>query len=252
MDPRLVLRLLRRRQWLLGIGVTMGGFALQATAIAMGHLVVVEPILATQVVFALLASTHHSGLSLRRREWLGVAATLAGVGGFLAVAAPKVDDLAPEAIPWSVPLGLLALVLVAGAMATTRMTPPRRALTLALLAGLGFGCADALIKLITNTVGDLGISGVAGHWSLWAWLVVSPTAFLLQQSAYHASHLAAALPGTSSLQPTTAAILGGLMFGEHLRAGWAIPAEVGLVALMLVGVVVLASSPLIEPEAVGG
>jgi hypothetical protein len=42
------------------------------------------------------------------------------------------------------------------------------------------------------------------------------------------------------------------MFGEHLRAGWAIPAEVGLVALMLVGVVVLASSPLIEPEAVGG
>ncbi|MFA5889802.1 MAG: DMT family transporter [Actinomycetota bacterium] len=248
MDPRLVLRLLRRRRWLIGVAITLGGFGLQAAAIATGRLVVVEPLLATQVLFALLASVRHSGLSLGRREWFGAAATVVGVGGFLVVAAPTASDSASQFVPWSVPLGGVAVVVIIGVMAASRMGASRRALTLALLAGLAFGCSDALIKLVSRIVGDLGVGALLGHWGLWAWLVISPVAFLLQQSAYHASHLAAALPGTSSLQPTTAALLGVAMFGEHVRGGGAVPVEVALVALALAGVVLLASSPLIEGE----
>lgn len=93
-----------------------------------------------------------------------------------------------------------------------------------------------------------GAGDVFGHWSLYVWMAVSPTAFLLRQSALHAAHLGAALPATSTLSPSTSCILGAVMFGEQIRGGWAIPAEVVLVALMLVGVATLSSSSIIEGD----
>jgi hypothetical protein len=130
-----------------------------------------------------------------------------------------------------------------------RLDAQHRGLTLAVLAGLAFGTSDALIKLFTD-VGDVdGLGGVLGHWGLYGWMVVSTTAFLLQQSAFHVTHLGAAMPATSTLAPTTAAVLGATMFDEQVRGGWAIPIELLLAAVMLYGVVLLASSPLIEVEA---
>ena len=120
---------------------------------------------------------------------------------------------------------------------------------LAALAGVGFGTASSLIKLVTDVADAGGAGEVFGHWSLYAWMAVSPLAFLLQQSALHATHLGAALPATSTLSPSTSCILGALMFGEQIRGGWAVPAEVVLVALMLYGVATLASSPLIDADA---
>lgn len=246
MDPRLVLRLLRRRTWLKGISVSMVGFALQATAIASGRLVLVEPIMAGHVLVALLVAARHAGLRLGAREWRGAAAALVGVGGFLVIAAPKEGVDTSPVVPWAVPLGVLAVAVVLGVGVARRLPPNRRGLALAMLAGLSFGTADGLLKLFTDVGGADGISGVFGHWGIWAWFVVSPTAFLLQQSAFHASNLASALPGTATLAPTTAAVLGAAMFGEQIRVGWAIPAEVAFGVLMIVGVVLLSSSPLLE------
>lgn len=249
MDPRLVFRLLRRRVWLIGMGAAIVGFSLQATAIATGRLVVVEPIMAAHVLFALLAAARHSGLRLRARELRGAAMALLGVAGFLVVAAPKEGLDTEPVVPWAVPLGLLFAVVVVGVLVARQLDANRRGLVLAMCAGLSFGTSDALLKLFTEVGGDHGISQVLSHWSPFAWMVVSPMAFLLQQSAFHAAPLASALPGSATLSPTSAALLGALMFGEQIRTGWAIPAEVLFGGLMLAGVAVLSSSPLIEPEA---
>jgi hypothetical protein len=56
-----VLRLARRPQWLTGLGLDAGGFLCQAAALAVGRLVVVQPILATSVVFALLFRNRLTG-----------------------------------------------------------------------------------------------------------------------------------------------------------------------------------------------
>jgi drug/metabolite transporter (DMT)-like permease len=249
MDPRLVLRLLRRRTWLLGMAVSMAGFGFQATAIATGRLVVVAPLNAMNVLVALLLSARHAGRRLGPREWRGAAAAVVGVAGFLVVAAPKEAPDASELLPWAVPLGLLAAVVLPGVLLARTRPPAIRGVVLAALAGLSFGCSDALIKVFTEVGGDHGIEGVLGHWGIYAWLVVSPMAFLLQQSAFHATHLGAAMPATSTLSPTTASLLGALMFGDRLRGGAAVPAELALFALMLVGVFLLSSSPLIEADA---
>lgn len=241
LDPRLLLHLARRPAWLAGLAMNLGGFALIITAIGTGRLAVVEPIGATQVLFALLFAARATRTPLRRVEWLAAAATIAGLAGFLLVAAPEEGESA-ELVPWAVPLGVLAAVVVVGGLASRVLAPHRRGIVFAALAGVGFGTGDALVKAVT----EIGASGALTHWPLYAWMAVATSSFLFQQSAYHATHLAAAMPATSTLAPTTATLLGAVMFGEELRGGWALPVELAFFAVLLAGVAGLARSRTLE------
>jgi hypothetical protein len=249
MDPRLLMHLARRRAWIVGNVLAMGGFVFVAAAIATGRLVVVEPIASTQVLFALLYAAHVARRPLQRGEWRAVGLTITGLAGFLIVSAPEERPDATPIIPWFVPLGVLTVVVIAGVAVGRALTPDRRGITFAVLAGLAFGTADALIKAMTTTAEDHGAGHVATHWSLYTWLVVGTVAFLLQQSAYHSTHLGAAMPATSTLGPTTATLLGAAMFGEQLRGGWALPLELAFFAMLLVGVARLAMSKTLEEPA---
>jgi drug/metabolite transporter (DMT)-like permease len=249
MDPRLIFRLLRRRGWLLGMAVSTTGFAFQATAIATGRLVVVAPINSMNVLVALFVSARYAGRRIGPREVRGAVLAIVGVAGFLVVAAPKEGVDASPAVPWAIPLGILVAVVVPGVLLARTKPAPMRGVLLAAMAGLSFGTADALIKVFTEVGSDQGITGVLTHWGIFAWFVVSPAAFLMQQSALHSAHLGAAMPATSTLAPTTASLLGAVMFGEELRSGWAVPVELTLFVMMLVGVALLASSPIIDAVA---
>jgi drug/metabolite transporter (DMT)-like permease len=250
MDPRLLLRLVRRRRWLLGLVLATTGFGCMATAIGSGSLTAVEPIMAGNVLVALLVSARLVGGRLRRTEWIGVAATITGVGGFLVLASPSEGDDLSSSVPWAVPLLVLLVLVVTGRVLASRLGPAQRALLLGALAGLSFGSADALLKVFTD-VGDVdGFSGVLSHWSLYTWIVVGSTAFLLQQSSFHAGHIGAAMPAASSLAPTTATLLGVAMLGEDVRGGWAIPGELFFAGVLVAGIIILARSPLNDPDAV--
>jgi drug/metabolite transporter (DMT)-like permease len=246
MDPRLIMHLARRGSWLLGNVMAFGGFLCIATAISTGRLVVVEPVGATQVLFALLYAARVSRRPLQRREWTAVGLTVTGLAGFLIVAAPTEQPNASPIVPWALPLGALAILLVVGVSVARTLTPDRRGITFAILAGLGFGTADALIKAMSTTADKFGAAHLLSHWSLYAWMVLAPIAFFLQQSAYHSTHLGASLPATTTLGPTTATLLGAAMFGEQLRGGWAIPVEIAFFAVLLVGVARLAMSKTLE------
>lgn len=250
MDPRLILRLARRKSWLLGVALANGGFVFIASGIATGRLSIVEPIAATQVLFALLFSARAVGSKLNRAEWAAAAIALVGLGGFLVVAAPKegADSSAP--VSWAFPLAALVVLVTIGLIASRGMTRPSRGVVFAVLAGLAFGTADSLIKVMSQTAGVHGSLSLLGHWSLYAWMAGGAIALLLQQSAYHSTHLGAAMPATATLAPTTATLLGAFMLGEELRSGWAIPVEVALFGLLLVGVARLAASPVMDDEAV--
>lgn len=243
MDPRLVGHLARSREWRLGILMTIVGGGCIAAAIATGRLAVVEPLGSTQVLFALLWSSRRTRTPLRRREWQAIAATIVGLTGFLLVAAPKeaADGGTDPAVPWAVPLELLAGAVVVGLVVARRVSDDRRGLVYAVLAGLSFGVADGVLKLLTTEAGDLGLAHGSTSWPLYTWVAITPVAFLLQQTAYHSTHLGAAMPATSTLAPTVATILGAAMFGEQLRSGGgAVAVEVAFFVLLLVGVAGLA------------
>jgi drug/metabolite transporter (DMT)-like permease len=245
MDPRLFLHLLRRRSWLLGVLLANAGFVCIASGISTGRLAIVEPVAATQVLFALLFAARTSGRRLGRAEWIAAATAIAGLAGFLLVAAPKAGVDVSPAVPWAVPLIGLAVLVVAGFLASRGLPSASQGLVLAVLAGLSFGTGDALIKVMSDTAGDHGVGSLVSHWSLYAWSAAGLLALLLQQSAYHATHVGAAMPATGTFAPTTATLLGAVMLGEQLRGGWAVPIELALFGLLLIGVARLAASPVL-------
>jgi hypothetical protein len=76
-DPAVLVRLVHRPAWLAGLAAVIAGFVLQAAALGLGRLVVIEPVLASGLLFALALAAWRDRRFLSRAEW---AATLAVVG----------------------------------------------------------------------------------------------------------------------------------------------------------------------------
>lgn len=247
LHPGLLLRLLRRRAWLLGVAVSMAGYGLQVTALTLGGLGLVEPVLTTHVAFALVVSARRSAVAPSRRDWTALGTAVAGVAAFLVLAAPAQGEQHRTSGSWPAVLAVLAVVIVVVATRAPRLALHTRALVVAATAGVAFGMSDALIVLTSDVVGRAGADTLTS-WPPYAWALVSLTAFMLQQNAYHSAHLAASLPATSALQPVAGVLLGAALLGETVRGGWAIPLEVAAAALLLGGVIALARSPLVTAE----
>jgi uncharacterized membrane protein len=79
---------LKRGVWLLGFVFMVASFIMQAVALHLGDLSVVQPILTTELLFLvlLLATWFRFGIGLR--EWLGCVAAAGGLAGFLIFAQP--------------------------------------------------------------------------------------------------------------------------------------------------------------------
>ena len=65
----LFLRLLRDRRWWLGSAVSAIGFGLQAAALGLGSVLLVQALLVTSLLFALPINAHQQHRRLTRAEW---------------------------------------------------------------------------------------------------------------------------------------------------------------------------------------
>src|SRR5262249_58151463 len=87
--PRaLVRRRPRRPVWLAGLAAVIVGWGGQAAALGLGRLVVIEPVLATSLLFALALAARRDRRRLSRAEWAATLAVVAGLAVFLVVGQP--------------------------------------------------------------------------------------------------------------------------------------------------------------------
>jgi hypothetical protein len=213
----LIAILLRRPVWLLGVAVMVTGYGLQAAALDLGRLAVVEPILATSLVIALVVS------ALRRRalplpaDWLAMALAAGGVALFLVIAAPTGGQAQPPAAWWAPLLVGLAAVGTGGLWRSSHWSAPRAAMGLGAIAGVTIGCSDALVKTTLGSASVLHFA-VLATFPPYLLVVVGAAGFLLQQHAYRIGELKAALPASSVLEPLTGTVLGLTLFGERIAA----------------------------------
>ncbi|MDA8392441.1 MAG: DMT family transporter [Actinomycetota bacterium] len=243
MSPRLILDLVRRPVWIAGFAVGMGSYGLQAAALAYGSVGVVQPIIVTELVFALPFAIRSKGARLGLRELGGAASTAAGVALFLLSASPTGGRPMPSTDVWLVVLGAGGAAIAAVIAVARGPESPRRAALLAAGAGISFALMSVLTKTTMYLLGR-GILNMLLHWQPYALAVVAPLGFLLAQSAFQAGPLAISLPIIDSLEPSVAVLIGTLAFGEHfalapLRAAGE---SVGAVAA-LAGVFLLGRSP---------
>ncbi len=212
-DLTLVMRLLRARPWLLGMVAVIAGYLLQAVALDLGRLLVVEPVFPLGLLLALLLAARADGRSLRPPEWTAGIAVMAGLVVFLIAAEPSGGDRTAPVTSLAATAAGAVVVTVLGWLLSVRRPAPRRALALSLGGGVGAGVTDALTKTVAALVGSLGF-GIFGDVRLYLLALVGLLTLTVQQNAYRAAGLAASLPAFVVLEPVVGSLLGLFVYHE--------------------------------------
>ena len=223
-DTAVLLRLVRRPMWLAGLALVIVSLSLQATALGLGRLVIIEPVLASSLLFALALAAWADHRRMRPVEWLAALATFAGLAVFLSVAEPSGGQATAE--PSQLGLAAIAAVVIAvgSGLLATRLSPLRRALTLGVGGGIAAGVTDALTKTVAALAGAHQL-GIFADVRLYLLVVIGLLTYTMQQNGYRAAGLAAFLPVFSVLDPAVGSFLGLALYHEHLGGG---PVRIGI------------------------
>ena len=245
-EPALLLRLARTRRWLLGLIAVGIGFGLQAVALELGRLVIVEPVFPLGLLLALLLAARAEGRRLRLPEWTAALAAVAGLAAFLVAAEPSGGNRTASASS----LGLAALgsllAVALCSLAAARVATPQRALVLSIGGGVGAGVTDALTKTVATLAGAHGLA-LLGDVRLYLLAVVGLLTLTVQQNAYRAAGLAASLPAFVVLEPLVGSLLGLFIYHERVGGGGLrITIEVLAVVAAAWGIVRLTKSVIAE------
>jgi drug/metabolite transporter (DMT)-like permease len=249
---RLLLALARNRRWLAGVALGVLSFAIQGLALAFGPLALVQPLAATDVLFALPMIALRHRYRLTGGDWLGAAAVAGGLALFFAVSPPSEGMRAPGLAAWApVILAAGAFAAVAG-LAAMRARGVTQVIWLAAGAGITYGVLDALTKSTVDLLADSGFATLL-RWEPYALLAAGTLGTLLSQSAFRAGALSVSLPVIDTLEPASAVVIGAFVFGERLAASpGQLAAQVAGGAVAAVGIAALSRSSVAAAEATSG
>jgi drug/metabolite transporter (DMT)-like permease len=244
LSPRLMLRLARRRRWLLGLASDVGGYLCQAGALALAAVAFVEPILASGVIMALFLGSAFMHRRLKRGDWLWAIALSGALSAFLYEVAPTGGRSVAPSNRWVLAGPTLSVVVVACIVWAARVRGPGRAALLGVAAGISFGVSAVLTKALVHYL-DAGIFGWVGHWEPYMLAVTSIGGVVVAQSAFQTGALAASVGATEAMGPLTAAALGFGVLDEGLDAQGSAPYMVIAVSVV---VMLLAMAALARAE----
>lgn len=255
--PSLLVDLAHRPIWLAGIATAALSFGLQAVALSAGPVTLVQPLIATDLLFALPLAARLQRARLGRREWLGVLAIMAGLAAFLATAAPHGGNDDPTGTSWLLVFAVAGALALACALVGRGRQGPARISLFAVAAGVLFGVMSALTKSVVY-LAEKNWLNLFTSWQPYALAVIAISGMLLAQSAFQAGPLAISLPVIDVLEPLVAVIVALVALGERLDLSPArLTVEVIGALAVLGGIFALDRSPLItaalpapEPEPV--
>jgi drug/metabolite transporter (DMT)-like permease len=250
LSPRLILEVVRHPIWLFGIGLDVGAYVLEALALAIGSIVLVQTLLVSGLLFALPLSAIGRADRPGRSEWFAAAAVAGGIAVFLSVGDPNDGHGHATALDWIIAFTLCGAIIVAMVTATRHARPHYRALGLAVATGSCYALTAALTKQVVTIIDRHGVEGLLTHWPVYALAVFSTVGLILNQSAFNAGHLAASLPALAVTNPILSSILGVALFEESLAAHGLLQYTITALAVvvMLAGVIRLARSPFVTGE----
>ena len=233
--PGLIVRLMHRPIWVVGLGADIVGFALQAAALQQGSLVVVQPLITTSLLFALILASAWYREPISVGEWGAVVLVLGGLSVFLIVASPgEQSSAAGDLRGWLLCSAVVTLVACLAVAAGLSATGRARAA----LLGVSAGIADAFMAVLAKAFAgsfDHGVAAVFRSWTPYALVVAGGAAILLVTTAYQAGHATVSLPIITVTDPLVGALIGITLFGEHLALGGARGPVVTLALLAMAG-----------------
>jgi len=235
-------RLLRDRRWWTGSLVAAAGFGLQAAALGLGSVVLVQALSVTSLLFALLISAiaNHRGIT----RWQGVWAMLltAAVTVVVTVGNPEAGTPRGSVRTWIVVALVMGPGLCVCVIGARMFSGWVSALLLGLMSGSLWGLFSVLTKGVVDQLGH-GIPALVRMPELYVWAVLGLAATAWEQSAFRAGPLTASLPAVTVAEPIVGSVLGVAVLGETLNTNDAGMAALGVsVAVMIAATVALAHS----------
>ena len=277
---RLMTDLLRTPSWLAGIGAMISGQVLAAWSIGHLTLSVVEPLLTTNLIWALILAVPLSRRAQLRQERQATAGPQEGLpegaapgqGAPAAEAKPKRSDRAWEVAGAAVlcigvgllssarsakPIGLsfgsfshwpaaaaIAVIAVICAQAGRRRRGRARALLTGIAAGLVYGIQDALTRQTLEALQSTGISGMLSTWAPYALIGAGAIGIWLMQCAFSSGPLQMSLPAISAGEPLVGILLGIIVFGDRIQVtSLQLGVQAGGIAALVAGVILVARAP---------
>jgi drug/metabolite transporter (DMT)-like permease len=235
--PSLVARLARRPRWLAGTALGLLGWPLQAAALLLAPLTVVQPALAFGLVLLLALGARTLHEPVRRRDVLAVGAIVAGVAG-LAAAAPEASSHHVGGWPLAAALAALAAVALAPYALRRRRVD---GVVAAVSAGAAFAASGLTTKFVADAV-NVHHWGAATAWTL-ATGLGSGLALLSEMTALQRRPATQVAPLVFVVQVAIPVLAAPLLTGEswaHAPLG-AVGIVAGL-AVVIAGAVVLTTA----------
>ncbi|ABD12258.1 hypothetical protein ThrDRAFT_02613 [Frankia casuarinae] len=236
--------LAREPMWLLGWLTNVAGFFTQALALHLGSLAEVQPLMVTQLLFALPLGLVRTHLRMARGAWWAVASICAGLALLLTV-----QGRLPAHAPldeYRLALTILAIIALAATLTvfSRGRRPAMRAAMLGVGAGLFFALSALLMKQATDETLNEGIATTATHWFAYALCGVTMASLVFGQMAFAVGPLAPTVTAMNITNPTVSYTLAVLVFGVPAPDTPGVITGVTVAALLVVGgVVLLARSP---------
>jgi drug/metabolite transporter (DMT)-like permease len=243
----LVRRLIRHPLWLFGWCTNLLGFLVQAAALHLGSVALVQPLLVSQLVFAMPLSTAWARRWPAFIEWFGALAISGGVATFVLVREVAPVDGEPDRVR-VILAALFAAALVAALVVTAAgRTPLVHATLVSVAAGLCFATSAVLMKLTTDDLLHRGVLATALDWPGYCLAVSTLTGLLLEQSAFATGSLSAAVAAMTITNPLASYLMGVLAFRVvPPTSNGALAALAGSGALLIIGVAALSRSPTVR------
>jgi drug/metabolite transporter (DMT)-like permease len=235
---------LRDARWWLGGVAAVASAALQAVALGLGSVVLVQALQVTALLFALPVYARVTKHRLTARQWAWAVLLATAVAVFLAVGEPAAGYQRASMHAWAVVAVVVAPAMVFCVLGARIWAGPVAAVLLAVASATSW----ALFAVFTKAIVDVGHGGL---WALlrapelYGWALVAVLGTVFQQSSFRASSLTASLPTMTVGEPLVASLLGVTVLGETLDAD-----GIELIVLIAaVAVVVLATTALARGEA---
>ena len=232
--------LLRHPLWLLGWVALCGSLIFQALALHFGPLSLVQPILVTELILALVLRQLWLGQSIRGVTWSAAVVTGAGLVIFLVTTSPHGGSFLPKSSAWTVPSVVCVAVVALLVALAQRGSPARRAALFASATAVMWALEATFIKATTDTISALGYGGMFTRWPVYALIVGGVVGLLCEQAALHVGPLSVSQTFIVIVDPLVSVALGIWLYRDRLHHD-ALHVSVGVVAfaVMCAGIVAL-------------
>ncbi|MCK0177560.1 MULTISPECIES: DMT family transporter [Mycobacteriaceae] len=242
----LLWQLMRDPRWWLGGICAVAGFGLQAAALGLGSVLMVQALLVTSLLFALPINARLTHRRVTRWEWLWAVLLAGSVAVIVTVGNPTEGQARGGLETWLVVGAVLGPALLLCAIGARIWSGTTGAVLLALISGSLWGVFAVLTKGVVERLDD-GLWAVLTTPELYVLGLVTVAGTAYQQAAFRAGALTASLPTMTVAEPVVASVLGVVVLGETMR-----PGEAGWITLVVAAAaMVAATAALARGEAVG-